>query len=357
MGRRSSTWPWHQSRFDESHALTSNEYKAFRRKTAHDEAPCIAGSVAVIIALFAVLNSRIGTDASIDKNFPTLMMAVVMTIAALIYRTRRVPASIVPWTAAALAVLLVWALLVQENNNFSSTGLAYSLFVVATYAPITLDFVIAVTAAIPMFIGCVLVSMSLHSLATSDWIFTSLAAFFISLVLLWARIRGVDDLARALAQQAALATRDPLTKLFNRHGLEDRTEQLLALAARQGTPVAAMFIDINRLKLFNDTNGHEAGDALITAIAQAIRAVVRAEDLACRWGGDEFVVIGLGTASDPDTMQNRISDQLNKQHLGTAIWTARVTVGCAAIDPRFQPFDELIRNADADMYRRKSKVL
>lgn len=334
-------------------SVTAAEHKAFRRQTAKDEAPWIAGSVALITALFAVLNSVIGPDASFNKNLPTLINSVVMSLACLVYRSGRVPASLVPWTGAALAVLLVWALLLQEYHNFTTTGLAYSLFVVATYAPITLDFVIAVTASIPMFAGCVLVSLSLESDATVDWIITSLAAFFISWVLLFARIRGVDDLAHALALQASLATRDPLTQLFNRHGLEDRTEQLFALAIRQDTPVSALFMDIDGLKAVNDHHGHHVGDAIILRVAHAIRAVVRAEDLVCRWGGDEFVVLGLGPASDPDALQQRICGELTDGGLDAAIWPGHVTVGCATIDPRTQTFEELLQLADEAMYARK----
>ena len=336
-------------------AVTSQELKAFRRQTAKDEAPWIAGSVAGITVLFAVTNSVVGPEADISKNIPTLLTAAVFALASLVFRTGRVPASVVPWTAAALAVLLVWALLLQEYNNFSSTGLAYSLFVVAIYAPITLDILIALTAAVPMLIGCVLVSISLHSQATSDWILTSLAAFFISGVLLWARIRGVNDLARALAIQATMATRDSMTQLLNRLGFEDQIVRLFALAAREDSTVAAMFIDINDLKAVNDTYGHQAGDRVILSVAQALKIVVRAGDLVARWGGDEFLVVGLGNGSNPDEIQARLCEELSLQGIDRSIWPGDVTVGNASIDPKGHTFDELIYLADMDMYRRKSR--
>ncbi|MFA7324381.1 MAG: GGDEF domain-containing protein [Candidatus Nanopelagicales bacterium] len=335
-------------------AVSTSEFKAFRRQTAKNEAPWVAASVSCIALILGLANSFIGPDSSPTQNIPVFIATAMLALSVPLFLRPQLPASAVPWIGAALAVILVGSLQIQEYVNWSSTGLVYSLFTIAAYGPIALDFVVAGVAAIPMAVGCVLVSLHLHSHATSDWIVASFAAFFISTVLLWARLHGVDDLARALALQESLATEDPLTGMLNRRGVEARIVQLFALGARQHSFVSALFVDIDGLKRVNDVYGHHEGDRVISATAVAIHAVVRADDLACRWGGDEFLILGLSNYWDPDAFSMRIGKQLATSGIPEELWRAAVSTGAATVDPKTSTFNELLRLADADMYARRA---
>jgi diguanylate cyclase (GGDEF)-like protein len=88
-----------------------------------------------------------------------------------------------------------------------------------------------------------------------------------------------------------LSIRDPLTGLFNRRYLEESLERELRRAERRSLPVAVIMIDIDHFKSFNDTFGHEAGDLMLKEVATLLRANIRAEDIACRYGGEELVLI------------------------------------------------------------------
>ena len=88
-----------------------------------------------------------------------------------------------------------------------------------------------------------------------------------------------------------LSIRDPLTGLFNRRYLEESLERELRRAHRRSLPVAVIMIDIDHFKSFNDTFGHEAGDLMLKEVATLLRANIRAEDIACRYGGEELVLI------------------------------------------------------------------
>lgn len=105
------------------------------------------------------------------------------------------------------------------------------------------------------------------------------------------QLAGAMENARLYAAMRQLATRDPLTGLANHRHLHERLDQEVARAARHGHPLAVAMLDLNDFKRHNDTHGHQAGDALLRAIAAALRAESRAEDVAGRYGGDEFMLI------------------------------------------------------------------
>lgn len=102
------------------------------------------------------------------------------------------------------------------------------------------------------------------------------------------KIDEVEALQAALERQA---TRDFLTGLFNRRHLNDVLPAMLALAARDGQPLAAVLIDLDFFKAVNDRHGHDAGDSLLTAFGQLLARRLRKSDVACRYGGEEFCVL------------------------------------------------------------------
>ncbi len=264
------------------------------------------------------------------------------------------PAAFVPWISAGLAAVIVLALLMQEYTHFSDTGLLYALFAIAAYGPIAMEGRAAIVAAVPMLIGCVWVSLSLASPANIDWIVASIAALLISAVLLSVRLRGVDALAKALALHAALATEDPLTGMLNRRGLDQRIGQVIGLAARGQVTISAMFVDIDGLKQVNDRHGHNMGDQVIKATSNAILSSVRAGDFTCRWGGDEFLILGIGTQWNSQVLTERICEHLADSRIPADKWPGTVTFGWATVEPAVDSFDELVRQADADMYSRRA---
>ena len=110
------------------------------------------------------------------------------------------------------------------------------------------------------------------------------------------RFAIVDAVDEALSRQLyESAVRDPLTHVFNRRYLADRLHAEIARARRTGGDVAVLMIDVDRLKMVNDSFGHLAGDRLLSTVAARIRRSLRVEDVLARFGGDEFVVVAGGT--------------------------------------------------------------
>jgi diguanylate cyclase (GGDEF)-like protein/PAS domain S-box-containing protein len=153
------------------------------------------------------------------------------------------------------------------------------------------------------------------------------------------------------------AFHDPLTGLANRALFRDRVEQALRRRHRSHDGVAVLFLDLDAFKTINDSLGHVAGDQLLVIAANRLNAVVRPSDTISRLGGDEFAIL-LDGADDVDTMlvvAQRILDGLSGDLLleGRHV-TLRASVGVAIAQPADSVTD-LLRNADAAMYRAKSK--
>ncbi len=171
------------------------------------------------------------------------------------------------------------------------------------------------------------------------------------------RQRTDEELTRREEELAFLATHDPLTGLPNRTLVLARLEQMLASAARKQTPVAALFIDLDNFKSINDTLGHGAGDQLLTAVADRLKATVRKADALGRLGGDEFVVIAdeLTLSAGPELVAERLLTALKAPfRLGEGEETSltiSASIGIASGDR--ESAGELLRDADIAMYRAK----
>jgi diguanylate cyclase (GGDEF)-like protein/PAS domain S-box-containing protein len=158
---------------------------------------------------------------------------------------------------------------------------------------------------------------------------------------------------------SAQAVRDPLTGLYNRRYLEQALEREVLRASRNGRPVGVIMLDLDRFKDFNDTHGHEAGDQLLRALGDYLTRHVRAEDIACRYGGEEFVVI-LPEASPAmararaEELWNGIQN-LHVNHHGELLRGVTASVGVAGFPAHGRTAVQLLATADTAMYAAKRK--
>ena len=152
--------------------------------------------------------------------------------------------------------------------------------------------------------------------------------------------------------------RDALTGLFNRRYLDESLQREITRCERRGQPLAVMMLDIDHFKIFNDTHGHAAGDALLARIGHVLQTMTRNEDLACRYGGEEFTLV-LPEASQADAM--RRAEEIRAAIGATTVQHLRQTLGpcTASIGVSMLPQDGttptlLLSTADAALYRAKS---
>lgn len=180
------------------------------------------------------------------------------------------------------------------------------------------------------------------------------------------------DMARALADQIALAIsnirlretlhrqsiRDPLTGLFNRRYLEESLQREVARAERTARPLALLMLDVDHFKRFNDSYGHEAGDAVLRALGRLLRQSVREGDIACRFGGEEFVVLlPEATLETAQERAERIRDEARRIRIhreGRYLDPVSVSFGVAIYPDHGISAETLLAAADAALYRAKS---
>jgi diguanylate cyclase (GGDEF)-like protein/PAS domain S-box-containing protein len=181
-----------------------------------------------------------------------------------------------------------------------------------------------------------------------------------------------SDLVAAMAEQVALAIsglrlketlrgqaiRDPLTGLYNRRFLEEALEREIRRATRRNAPVGVLMLDLDRFKSFNDAHGHAAGDALLRAFSAFLQSSVRLEDIACRYGGEEFSLILPNATLEQALMRaEQIREgarQIQVEFHGQTLTGVTVSVGVAALPNHGDTPDRLLRAADAALYAAKA---
>ena len=165
-------------------------------------------------------------------------------------------------------------------------------------------------------------------------------------------------LQRTVAQARQLACHDELTGLPNRRLLLDRYKQAVALAQRQGRRVGLLFLDLNEFKKVNDVHGHAAGDGILRQVAERLRACIRTSDTACRYGGDEFVVLLPELAGRESALAaaRKIRARLAVPCVvdGTEI-KVTASIGVAVYPVDGNEFGDLMRMTDGLMYRDKAR--
>jgi diguanylate cyclase (GGDEF)-like protein len=161
-------------------------------------------------------------------------------------------------------------------------------------------------------------------------------------------------LQESLRQQAI---RDPLTELFNRRYMEESLGREVRRATRRQSTVGIIMLDIDHFKRFNDSYGHEAGDALLRGVGSFLKTHVRGEDIACRYGGEEFTLILPGaplevSAQRAEQLRKGI-EELRVIHQGQPLPTVTLSLGAAVFPEHGATGDAVIRAADVALYRAK----
>ncbi|HTR45270.1 MAG TPA: diguanylate cyclase [Thermodesulfovibrionales bacterium] len=153
-----------------------------------------------------------------------------------------------------------------------------------------------------------------------------------------------------------LSITDELTGLYNRRGFFTLAEEFLKLDRRQKKGLFLLYADLDHLKIINDTLGHQEGDLALIDVANILKETYRESDIIARIGGDEWVVLPVGTTGDNiETIIARLQKNINRHNAATKrTYALSVSLGVACYDPH-KPcsIDELIARADKEMYEQK----
>jgi diguanylate cyclase (GGDEF)-like protein len=180
---------------------------------------------------------------------------------------------------------------------------------------------------------------------------------------------GIDSLLLATAtafhhahvrELERWAATDSLTGLLNRRYFFERLREELLRSKRTDEPFSVLMLDLNRFKRYNDTHGHQAGDAMLVAVAEAVRHSIRGHDVLARYGGDEFIILLPHSGLEPEQLAQRIVD--NVAAVGRDAGDAAegedgapisISIGIARYPQHGDNGDALVGAADAALYRAK----
>ena len=157
-------------------------------------------------------------------------------------------------------------------------------------------------------------------------------------------------------QQKKLANTDELTGLPNRRSFTLLLKQKIAEEQRHGEGLALVFLDLDGFKQVNDQMGHDAGDELLSLVAQRLKTAFRESDIVARFGGDEFCIL-LSRVSDPASLTRLLNDTISKLEKPCQLQAGSARISCsmgvALHSQSISSSDQLINRADAAMYQAK----
>lgn len=151
----------------------------------------------------------------------------------------------------------------------------------------------------------------------------------------------------ALTRTSHLATHDALTGLLNRHAFVPLAQELITVALRQKTPLVLIMFDIDDFGAFNKKYGEETGDKVIAKVAEITRKHIRKSDAACRWGGEEMMIVAPNTGPVGGvTLAETLREAIAQESIGVAPERVTVSMGVAILQQDGTKLEELMNAAD-----------
>jgi two-component system cell cycle response regulator len=171
--------------------------------------------------------------------------------------------------------------------------------------------------------------------------------------------RYTDHLRDNVQNSIEMAITDALTGLHNRRYMESHLATLGEQASTRAKPLSLMILDIDYFKSINDTYGHDAGDDVLREFAVRIRKSIRGIDLACRYGGEEFVIVMPETDVQvagliAERLRRSIASETFAVNKGTKRIDVTISIGLATLDRKDEPVADVLKRADTALYRAKN---
>lgn len=205
--------------------------------------------------------------------------------------------------------------------------------------------------------GSLLVAMAVVGIRYADSLqsLTAVGGFFLLFVIIIVLYSYalMSNIERGRAGLEAASRNDSLTGLLNRRGLYERSQPLFDALRSSGAPLAILFADLDGFKSVNDCYGHAVGDRLLQRVAQAISGAIRVQDLAARFGGDEFVVLMPYTGVAQALVVARRLQTLSADALVMGETSISLSIGVGEAPGHGSSLDEVLKQVDLAMYQGK----
>jgi diguanylate cyclase (GGDEF)-like protein len=321
--------------------------------------PAAVGLTGVFVAMLVLHPLAFGQASGAVTTVVSVLGLAGCLAVAVVVRDGRVPAQRAHLVLFGLVVVATGAATAHVLESGSSQESVAFLLLVVALGAVMLQRTWFLAAVIVVWLGWItdVASLGGSPRVWTPWMFYLAVATVLGGVVHLLRRRSLDIAAVALERAMRAATEDPMTGLANRRGLAMLGSELVAVGRRQSDAVHCAFLDVDGLKSVNDRYGHDEGDRVIREVASAVRAVSRETDVVARWGGDEFVVVGLGAGVPPLDLEQRVSERVARENPGyLALAHLRISVGRAMLEPwDTGDLERLLWLADKDMYVRRER--
>jgi len=263
-------------------------------------------------------------------------------------------AAVTPW------VSLLFDTSIQEGDFVPLTYLTFSILLSSILLATLTTLILALVqfTGIALFLALSPATVAFNWFSFLAFVFLTSAFSILANSIIQRNITRLDEQARQLALNEKhlqdLSTRDYLTSLFNRRYLEETLQREIQRATRDGLPLGILILDVDQFKCINDTQGHAAGDQVLQGLGKLLASHIRQSDIACRYGGDEFVLMLPNTRRA--TVQQR-AEQLRGEVQALEHLPAAITISMGgALYPDHGPVAEgLLKSADSALYQAKGE--
>ena len=307
--------------------------------------PLISVGLANVLLLLTGAYSLAGAIALHGRNLPAWLFPTVLGFSVPVFAWLSTEPAYYHYRLTlicfALPALLLWQAVIIGRFGSRKLGANLSMVILVALSAVMLARAYtAITSPLPI---------GLYSNSPMQAIYLGSLNFGLLLSAIGAILMASERLHFELGQ---LASKDSLTNAYTRRALFELGENEIARCKRQGTPLAAVMLDLDHFKRVNDKHGHQAGDQVLIDFVQRVQAVLRRPAILGRYGGEEFLVLLPDTGREDALLAAERIRQSTTTQTGLPVCTVSVGVACLT-DPQTDTLSALIGRADAGLYRAK----
>lgn len=318
-----------------------------RDAAARQTIPIALALVGAIMAIIGLLYLVLYFETSGPLLLVGPIFGFVLIVLSLLLARSRMRAETMRWIWALLMVAFITENCWRAAFLDSAVPLAYAVITLGFTAAIALSWRVGIIAAalgtVPIIISGYLVSI----VDTLSWAFASAAAALASLVVLYLRLAALDRVAEERARADALATTDPVTGLFSRHGLISLAASIAEATERNDHDISIVACEIPDLTMLNANYGFEYGGEVLSATGRALRASLPPRALISRWSGNTFLALVTGEAPDMSVVRASVESGIVQSGVALGKRPIQIRMGSATGSPSNTTLEELVAEAEA----------
>lgn len=299
---------------------------------SHDVPVALAWLGGLLIVLNVIL-ALIDLNGGLAVHLVGVGLGVLLLVVAQVLARASVSPNVlsVAWGVAVVAIAVYLASPLTDEHNSLALAFLFILqtafgFVLVSWRPFLVIGALTLAAA-------AWGTLSIEQPEPIGWLLLSLAALGVGALLTYTRLKSVLALEEAQRLSQRLATTDPLTGLLSEAGMESILPRFVATASRAGESICVMYVRAPGLAQAIAEYGRDYGDAVLRAVGDAVRDVVREGDLVARWRSDAFLVVGFGLEPDPTMLRRRLQSAVTASGVDLGKWPIVLEAGAAAGEP------------------------